>query len=157
MTNCWNEDPKHRPTFTAIVQKIDPLLASLAGYCDFNVTISQESLSPEFEDANAEPSVNIEAVSDAPVTNHSAISCNEDPEASLPSGIDAHINTDTSAKSEISVRDEDIFKNDVPASNEGTAVSCRESFITNKPYTSGEASVTREAEMADDIDMESYV
>jgi hypothetical protein len=41
MDNCWKEDAKFRPTFTAIVQNIEPFLQTIAGYmecheCDEN-------------------------------------------------------------------------------------------------------------------------
>jgi hypothetical protein len=34
MNDCWEEDAKFRPTFTAIVQKIEPFLQTVAGYME---------------------------------------------------------------------------------------------------------------------------
>ena len=75
MVNCWVEDAKQRLTFTAIVQKIDPWLTSLAGYSDLNETILQvrtELLAPESEGVS-ESSVNAEAIGDAAVTTEAVV------------------------------------------------------------------------------------
>ena len=162
MTNCWIEDPKHRSTFTAIVQKIDPLLASLAGYYDFNETISEQNtvfLAPESEVDNEESSVNIEAVNDAPVANDApvtndifvAISRNEEVACnnlSLSSGNEDHLNNETL---EILSGDEELFKAIVSSPDDAN-----EPFFTKTPV-SDETSVTREAKVVDDIDRETYV
>ena len=164
MTNCWIEDPDGRPTFTAIVQKIDPFLASIAGY---NELTSEEStdfmntdlMTPESEGANAESSPNIEAVNDAPVTSDAVeLSSNEETacnKLSLPGDIEDHFTTEISAKIEISVSDEDLFQNGVPAKDEDAAAD--ESVLTKKYYASDETSITREVEVNDDIDCETCV
>ena len=36
MTHCWIESPDNRPQFTDLVQTIDEMLTSMAGYLDFN-------------------------------------------------------------------------------------------------------------------------
>jgi deleted-in-malignant-brain-tumors protein 1 len=46
MDSCWREDAKFRPTFTAIVQNIEPFLQTIAGYmecheCDGNTEESE--------------------------------------------------------------------------------------------------------------------
>ena len=161
MTNCWIEDPDGRPTFTAIVQKIDPFLASIAGYeltsegsTDF---MSTDLMAPESEGANVESSPNIEAVNDAPVTSDAVeLSSNEETACNKLSGaIEDHFTTEISAKIEISASDEDLFQNGVPAKDEDAAAN--ESVFTKKYNASDETSVTREVEVNDDIDCETCV
>ena len=156
MTNCWIEDPNDRPTFAAIVQKIDPFLASIAGYNELTSEASTEPLVPESGDANEESSANIEAVNDASATGDVVtLSCNENTACNLPGGIEDHLKTEISAKIEISAIDEAIFQNDVSAKDEDTAAN--ESLLTKKHHDSDETSATHEAEMIDDIDCETCV
>lgn len=37
MLSCWNDNPKSRPSFNDLVEKIEELLIPLADYMDLNL------------------------------------------------------------------------------------------------------------------------